>query len=354
MSGNSFGTLFKVTTWGESHGKALGAVIDGCPPGILLNEKDIQQEVDRRKPSSFMGTSRKEQDSVEILSGIFKERTTGMPISIICRNKNAKPKDYKMLENVFRPGHADYSFEKKYGIRDFRGGGRSSGRETIARVMAGAIAKKILIKNAKTKIIGHTIQVGEIKADRFEEKEINKNDIKCADSISAKKMLEHIKAVKEENDSVGGIIEIRIISPPAGLGEPVFNKLDADIAKALMSIGGVKGVSVGAGFEVAEKKGSENNDEFTIKNGEIRTKSNNAGGILGGISYGEDIIIRLAVKAPASIAKKQHTVDKKKRPATIEIEGRHDACIIPRLIIVAESMVAITLVDHLLIQKALS
>lgn len=314
MSGNSFGNFFKVTTWGESHGKALGAIVDGCPPGIKLSVKDIQLELNKRKPSeSKLSTKRKESDKVEILSGIFEGKTTGMPISMIVWNKKMKSKDYSDLKDIFRPGHADYSYYLKYGIRDYRGGGRSSGRETVARVMAGAIAKKIL-SDYKCSIKGKTVKIGKL----------------------------------EEGDSCGGIVEITVTNPPSGLGQPVFDKLDADISKAIMSIGAVKGIEFGAGFKVAELKGSENNDEFIFDKGKIHTKTNNAGGILGGISTGENIVVRFAVKPPASILQKQKTVTVKGKETTIEIKGRHDACIVPRIIPVAESMIAITLVDHIL------
>jgi chorismate synthase len=317
MPGNTFGTMFKVTTWGESHGKALGAIVDGCPSGLKLDEKDIQAELDLRKPNnSRMSTKRKESDKVEILSGVFEGKTTGMPISMIVFNKNARSKDYSELKDVFRPGHADFAYQQKYGIRDYRGGGRSSGRETVSRVMAGAIAKKILAKH-KCQVKGSTVRTGELRP----------------------------------GDSCGGIVEVIVKNPPKGLGEPVFDKLDADIAKAIMSIGAVKGVEIGAGFEVAEMRGSENNDEYEMRRGRVRTRTNNAGGVLGGISTGEDIIVRFPVKPPASIAKEQKTVSLRGRAKQINIKGRHDACIVPRVIPVAESMIAITLVDHLLRQS---
>lgn len=314
MPGNTFGNIFKVTTWGESHGKALGAIVDGCPSGLKLDERDIQSELDLRKPNdSRMSTSRKESDKVEILSGVFEGKTTGMPISMIVWNQNARSKDYSNIKDVYRPGHADFTYQEKYGIRDYRGGGRSSGRETVARVMAGAIAKKILAQQ-KCLIKSNLISTGEL----------------------------------DSGDSCGGLAEIIVKNPPKGLGEPVFDKLDADLAKAILSIGAIKGIEFGAGFKVAEMKGSENNDEYEMRRGKIRTKSNNAGGILGGISTGEDIIIRFPVKPPASIAKEQKTVTLRGRSKSISIKGRHDACIAPRVIPVAESMVAITLVDHLL------
>jgi chorismate synthase len=347
MPGNTFGTLFRVTTWGESHGPALGAVVDGCPAGFPLSEKDIQAELDRRRPGqSKVGTSRAEEDRVRILSGIFEGKTLGTPISLIVENKDQRSHDYSKIKDLYRPGHADYSFDLKFGHRDYRGGGRSSGRETISRVMAGAIAKKFLLAKEKTRIIGHTIQVGTIKASKFNEKEIEKNPLRCADPTIAKKMEQYVLKVKDEGDSVGGIVEIIVRNTPAGLGEPVFDKLQADLGKALFSIATVKGVEFGEGFRVAELKGSQNNDKFIKRAGKISTATNHAGGIYGGISIGTDLIIRLAVKPPASILKKQQTVDKNGHTAQISIEGRHDACILPRLIPVAESMVAITLMDH--------
>jgi len=353
MPGNSIGKLFRVSTWGESHGKALGVLIDGCPAGIDLNEKDVQEELDRRKPGVISGTKRAENDKVEILSGVFKGKTTGSPISMVVFNENARPDDYENIKEIYRPGHADYTYEKKYGIRDYRGGGRSSGRETVARVMAGAVAYKLL-KKSKISIIGHTIQIGHIKADKFQIKEIETNELKCADKKAALEMLKLIDEVKKEKDSIGGIIEIIIKNVPTGLGEPVFDKLDADLSKAIMSIGGVKGISIGAGFETALMKGSGNNDKYGIKNGKIRTLSNNAGGILGGISNGEDIVLRIAIKAPASIGISQKSVNSSGKIVDFKIEGRHDVCIAPRVIPVAKSMVAIVLADHLLRQSAIS
>jgi chorismate synthase len=349
MSGNSFGKLFQITTWGESHGKALGVVIDGCPPNFPLSEKDINLELARRKPGrSKVGTSRKEEDKAQILSGVFEGKTTGTPISVIIQNKNQRSRDYDSIKNLYRPGHADLSYDLKYGIRDFRGGGRASGRETVGRVIAGAVAKKYLKAKEKSEIYGHTIQVGTIKAKRFLKAEIEKNPLRCADPGAAKEMEKYILKVKSEADSVGGIAEIVVKNMPVGLGEPVFDKLEADIGKALLSIGAVKGVEFGAGFAAAEVKGSKNNDEITGKAGKITTKTNNAGGTLGGISIGTDLIIRIAVKPPASIGKEQKTIDKKGNIKKLFVKGRHDVCIVPRLIPVAESMVAIVLLDHYL------
>lgn len=354
MAGSTIGTIFRVTTFGESHGEALGVVIDGCPPGIHLKQEDIQKEVDRRRPSSGkITTSRLEQDRVEILSGIFEGKTTGMPVAMIVWNEEMRSKDYSHLKNLFRPGHADFTYELKYGIRDYRGGGRSSGRETVCRVMAGAVAKKILAANtSRTKIFGHTLQVGEVKAEKFHEIEIGKNIMRCADKDAAKKMIQYVEKLRDEGDSSGSLIEIIARSPPPGLGEPVFDKLNADIAKALFSIPTIKGVAFGKGFDVVRMKGSENNDEFFQGKSQVRTKTNNAGGTLGGISSGEDLVIDIAVKPPSSIAKKQQTIDKKGQKIDLEIKGRHDACLAPRIIPVAESMVAIVLADHFLRQKA--
>lgn len=351
MPGNTFGTLFRVTTWGESHGSALGAVIDGCPAGLLLNEKEIQAELDRRRPGqSKVGTARQEEDKVRILSGVFEGKTLGTPISLIIENKDQRSHDYSKIKNLYRPGHADLSWDLKYGFRDYRGGGRASGRETVSRVMAGAIAKKYLKLKHKTVIIGHAVQAGPVIAKTFLEKEIGENALRCAEAKTAKEMEKYILNIKAEGDSVGGIAEIIVRDTPVALGEPVFDKLQADLAKALMSIATVKGIEFGSGFNVSTLKGSENNDEFIMKNGKITTKTNHAGGIYGGISIGTDLIIRLAIKPASSILKEQKTVDQKGHKTSIKVEGRHDACIIPRLIHVAESMVAITLMDHALRQ----
>jgi len=354
MPGNTFGSLFCVTTWGESHGPALGAVIDGCPPNFPLTEKDIQIELNRRRPGqSEVGTARNEEDKVKILSGVFNGKTLGTPISLIIENKDHQSKDYSKIKNLYRPGHADLAWDIKYKIRDYRGGGRSSGRETAARVMAGAIAKKYLYSKFKTKIIGHTIQVADIKAISFNEKAIEQNNIRCADPKIAKAMEKLVLETKKDGDSVGGIAEFIIKMPPSGLGEPVFDKLQADLGKALFSIATIKGVEFGLGFESARRCGSQNNDEFINKNGKITTGTNNAGGIYGGISIGTDIIIRVAIKPASSILKTQNTVDTKGTKSTIKVEGRHDACIIPRLIPVAQSMIAIVLMDHVLRQKTM-
>lgn len=352
MPGSSIGKLFRVSTWGESHGKALGVLIDGCPPGIFLSEIDIQKELDKRKPGQTCGTKRVETDKAEILSGVFEGKTTGTPISIIVWNKDARPSDYSKIKDIYRPGHADLVYEQKYGFRDYRGGGRASGRETVARVMAGAVALKILEKK-KIAIIGHTVQIGSVRAEKFNTTEIKNNEFKCADKVAAGKMLSLIERIKKENDSIGGIFEIIVKNVPVGLGDPVFEKLDAELSKAIMSIGGVKGVSFGAGFDTATMKGSENNDKYKLKNGKIKTLSNHAGGILGGISTGEDIILRAAVKAPASIGRNQKSINSHGKLVEFKIEGRHDVCIVPRVITVAENMVAMVLADYLLRQNSI-
>ncbi len=350
--GNTFGKMFKVTTFGESHNLAIGVIVDGCPAGLRLSEADIQKELDRRKPAqSSITTQRKEKDRVKILSGVFNGITLGTPISMIVYNEDVDSRPYEKIKFRPRPNHADLTYYLKYGIYDHRGGGRASGRETLARVAAGAIAKKILKERFGTIIAGHTIKIGKIKAKKvsFDEiiKNSEKNPVRCADLESAKLMEEEILKVKKEGDSIGGIVEVVAVNVPAGLGEPVFDKLDADIAKAMMSIGAVKGVEIGLGFEFSEKRGSEVNDEFYIENNKIKTYTNNSGGILGGISNGMPIVVRVAVKPTPSIAKEQRTVDLLKwRNVKIKITGRHDPCIVPRVVPVAEAMLALVLVDH--------
>lgn len=348
MSGNSFGKMFRITTWGESHGASLGVVVDGCPPLLDLNENDIQIELSRRMPGGSEAVSpRSEADKVEILSGVFEGKTTGAPVSLLIKNTDADSSQYEKIRNVFRPGHADYTYFAKYGIRDYRGGGRSSGRETVGRVAAGAIAKKIL-QTKGIKIRGYTKQIGDIKASVIDTDEIEKNDVRCPDKNAARKMLEKIREVKKSGDSIGGIVEIIASGILPGLGEPVFDKLDADIAKALMSIGAVKGVEIGSGFMSAFLLGSQNNDEIYIKDGKVAFKTNNAGGILGGISNGDEIVARIAVKPASSISKMQMSVDVHGNKKELKVEGRHDPCICPRIVPVAEAMMAIVIADHLL------
>lgn len=344
MSGNTIGTLFRVTTWGESHGKAIGAVVDGCPPNIVLAEVDIQEELDRRRPGRGGGSSpRREEDRVEILSGTFEGKTTGTPISLIIYNKDAASGDYDEISDLFRPGHGDIAYQKKYGIRDHRGGGRASGRETAARVAAGAIARKILDR-AGIEVIACTRKLGGVTAEGTATAQMARNGLLCPNSEAARKMEARIEEARTAGDSLGGIVEILVRGCPPGLGEPVFDKIDADLAKALMSIGTVKGVEIGAGFDAAQMSGSACNDPITP--GGFTT--NNAGGILAGITNGDEIIIRVACKPIASIGKEQQTIDIYGKPASIQIKGRHDVCVIPRIIPVCEAMTAITLADHLL------
>jgi chorismate synthase len=350
MGGNSFGTLFKITTWGESHGEALGVVIDGCPPRVELSNEDIQKELDRRKPGREKGSSpRKERDRVEILSGIFEGKTTGTPISLLIRNEDVDSGPYEEWKEVFRPGQADFTYQTKYGIRDFRGGGRASARETVGRVAAGAVAKRILEKE-RFEIIAYTVELGGVRAEKVDYEEIERNALRCPDRNAANAMEKKIEEVKTQGDSLGGIVEVLVRGCPPGLGEPVFDKLEADLAKALMSIGAVRGVEVGAGFTVARMLGSQCNDPIGPKGFE----KNDAGGILGGISNGADIVLRVAVKPIPSISLEQKTVDQSMQPVSLKIKGRHDVSAIPRINPVCEAMVAIVLVDHLLRQRALN
>ena len=347
MAGNTFGKVFRVTTWGESHGPALGAVIDGCPPGMELDVADIQKDLEKRRPGKGAGESpRKEPDQVEILSGTFDGLTTGTPISLIIYNKDAQSKAYDHLQNIFRPGHGDLTYLEKYGIRDHRGGGRASARETAARVAAGAVARKVLAEN-DISVIAYTVAMGDIATSRRNMKEISGNRLCCPDKESAARMEELINTIWKKGDSLGGVVEVRATGCPAGLGEPVFDKLDAALAQALMSIGAVKGVEIGAGFRAAELLGSENNDPITQKG----YKTNNAGGILAGISNGDAIIARVAVKPIPSISLEQDTLNLDKEPVKIKIGGRHDISAIPRIVPVCEAMVCLCLADHLLRQK---
>ena len=349
--GNSFGKLFTIASFGESHGRCVGVIIDGCPAGLPVSLEDIQQEVNKRRPQTGVAsTTRAEEDKAEILSGILNDRTTGAPICLLIWNQDVDSSQYQKNRFLLRPGHADYTAYIKYGgFNDFRGGGRFSGRITATFVMAGAIARKLL-NTVGVEVLAHTIEIGGIKAQPKGLEEIRQNvdrdPLKCADPEAAKKMLRVIEQARAEGDSVGGIIEGTALNVPTGLGESVFDTLEGDLAKALFAIPAVKGVEFGSGFSAAEKRGSENNDPFVIKNGKIVTTTNNAGGILGGISDGMPIVVRVAVKPTPSIAKKQQTVDiDKMESATLEIEGRHDACIVPRAVPVVESMMAVTLCD---------
>ena len=348
---NSLGRLFTITSFGESHGDCVGVIIDGCPAGLPLTEQDIQQEIDKRRPGTWVATTaRVEEDKVEILAGVFNGHTTGAPICLLIWNKDVDSSTYERTRFLPRPGHADYTAFMKYGgFNDFRGGGRFSGRITATFVMAGAVAKKLL-NLIGVEVLAHTVAIGDIKArikgfDDIREN-VDKNPVRCADLRAAEEMIKVIEKAKEEGDSVGGIIEGVALNVPAGLGEPVFDTLEGDLAKALFAIPAVKGVEFGSGFQAAERRGSENNDPFTIKNGKIITATNNAGGVLGGISNGMPIVVRVAVKPTSSIAKSQPTVNiKSMENASLAIEGRHDACIVPRAVPVVESMVAVTLCD---------
>ncbi len=346
---NSFGKLFTITSFGESHGTCTGTVIDGCPAGLPVSGEDIQREVDKRKPTSPIATTRAEEDKVEILSGIFDGYTTGAPICLLIWNKDIDSSEYERIRYLPRPSHADYTAFMKYGgFNDFRGGGRFSGRITATFVMAGAIAKKLL-NLIGAEVLAHTVEIGGLKAQPKgldEIRQANQNPLKCADPEAAKEMLKAIEQAKGEGDSVGGIIEGMALNVPAGLGEPVFDTLEGDLAKALFAIPAVKGIEFGSGFSAARKRGSENNDPFTTKNGKIETLTNNAGGILGGISNGMPIVVRVAVKPTSSIAKKQETVNiEKMELSSLEVRGRHDACIVPRAVPVVEAMMAVTLCD---------
>ena len=352
MAGNIFGELFKVTTFGESHGPAIGLVIDGVPSQLPLSESDIQVDLDRRRPGqSKITTQRKESDTVEILSGVFEGKTTGTPLAMLIRNEDQRSKDYSNIKDLFRPGHADYTYLAKYGFRDYRGGGRSSGRETACRVAAGAVAKKILVKH-KVKIIAYTLAVGDIYAQKIDYSVIEKNLVRAPDMAASEKMIRLIEEVRKDGDSIGGILEAVINNCPAGLGDPAFDKLNSRLAAALMSIATVKGIEFGAGFKVARMRGSENNDVFTAKGGKVSTKTNNSGGILGGISSGEPIVLRLALKPPSSIAKFQKTVTTDFKETDVQVKGRHDPCLCPRVVPVVEAMIALTLVDCMMIQKS--
>lgn len=352
MPGNSFGHLFRLTTWGESHGPAVGCTLDGCPAGLELRVEDIQRELDRRRVGqSKVSSQRQEADQVQILSGVFEGRTTGAPISMVVFNSDAKSSHYENIKDLYRPGHADYSWDAKYGFRDWRGGGRSSARETIGRVAGGAIAK-LLLARAGVSIVGYTLQLGELRAQVIDEAEIERNIMRCPDPQVAALMVERVDQARHARDSLGGVVEVRARGVPPGLGEPVFDKLQADIGKAMFSIPAIKGVEIGEGFGVVDLRGSQNNDPFARRDdGSIGTTSNRHGGILGGISTGEEIVVRLAAKPPPSIAQPQQTVDREGNPTTIEVHGRHDPTVLPRLVPVAEAMLALVLADHLLRQR---
>lgn len=349
MSGNSFGKLFTVTTFGESHGPALGAIVDGCPPGLALSEADLQADLDRRKPGqSRHTTQRRETDQVKILSGVFEGKTTGTPIGLLIENVDARSQDYSKIADRFRPAHADYTYQQKYGIRDYRGGGRASARETAMRVAAGAIAKKWLRERFGVLVRGYLAQLGPIKIENLDWDEVNKNAFFCGDAMKVRELEAYMDALRREGNSIGARINVVASNVPVGLGEPVFDRLDADIAHALMSINAVKGVEIGAGFASVEQKGTEHRDEITPE----AFLSNNAGGILGGISSGQDILASIALKPTSSIHLPGHSIDVAGNPVEVVTTGRHDPCVGIRATPIAEAMLAIVLMDHALRHRA--
>ncbi len=351
MAGSTFGTVFRIMTWGESHGAGVGVTIDGCPAGLSLCEQDIKRYLDRRKPGqSKFTTARQEGDEVELLSGVFDEKTTGTPIALMVRNMDQRSRDYTAIMDVYRPGHGDYCFDAKYGFRDYRGGGRSSGRETIGRVAAGAVACKFLSSYGIT-VDAYTKSIGEIEIspERFDLAKRDENKLYMPDDIAAEKAAAYLEQLMEEKDSAGGVVECVIRGLPAGVGEPVFDKLDACLAKAVMSIGAVKGFEIGDGFEAAKSRGSVNNDEFYIDpEGKVRKRTNHSGGILGGISDGSDVIFRAAFKPTPSIARPQQTVNRAGENVEIIVKGRHDPVVVPRAVVVVEAMAALAIADLLL------
>jgi len=354
VAGNSIGHIFKLCTFGESHGEAIGGIIDGCPAGLKIDFDFVQRELDRRKPGqSHIVTQRKESDEVKFLSGIFEGVTTGAPIGFIIYNENQKSKDYEHLKDAFRPSHADFTYEKKYGLRDYRGGGRSSARETASRVVAGAVAKLVL-QHYKIKIFAYVSQVQNIKLNKSHTEinpvDIEKNVVRCPDEKIARKMIEHIENIRKQGDTVGGIVTCVAQNVPVGLGEPVFDKLHADLGKAMLSINAVKGFEYGAGFNSVNYKGSELNDIFENRNG-IRTKTNHSGGIQGGISNGEDIYFNVAFKPVATVMQQQQSVNKSGEEIILEGKGRHDPCVLPRAVPIVEAMTALVLADYLLLNK---
>jgi len=359
MAGNTFGQLFQITTFGESHGGAVGCVVDGCPPDLKISAEDIQKDLDRRKPGQSKITSpRKEEDRIEILSGVFEGKTTGTPIMMMARNKDTRPEDYEKLKDVFRPSHADFTYEKKYGARNWQGSGRASARETLARVASGAIAKKFLKEKLNIEFLAYVEQVGRIKirnvgVGRDRPVQIESNIIRCPDENVAERMIQLINRLKQEGDSVGGVIRGIVKNVPPGLGEPVFDKLSADLGKAMLSIPAVKGFEIGSGFEGAKMRGSQHNDSFFVdKKNQVRTKTNFSGGIQGGISNGEDIYFRVAFKPVSTIRKAQKTVNRQKQEVILEAVGRHDPCVLPRAVPIVEAMAALVIMDHYLRHKA--
>ncbi len=351
---NSYGTLFKISTFGESHGPAIGVVIDGCPAGLDIDETFIQAELTRRRPGqSKITTQRKEDDTFKILSGVFEGKSTGAPIAIVIDNQDQRSKDYSHLENTFRPSHADYTYQEKYGIRDHRGGGRSSARETAARVAAGAVAKLLLLEH-KIEISAFVSQVGDVTAPHYTTLDLRKTEdtiVRCPDASTAEKMIALIDQVRLERDTIGGLVTCVIKNSPVGLGEPVFDKLHAELGKAMLSINAVKGFEYGSGFDGIKLRGSQHNDEFVNEGGKIRTKTNHSGGVQGGISNGEDIYFNVAFKPVATIMQDQQSVDKDGNEVVVSGKGRHDPCVVPRAVPIVESMAALVMADFLLREK---
>lgn len=354
--GNTFGHLFRITTWGESHGGAVGVVVDGCPPRMALSEADIQAELDRRRPGqSRITTQRQEEDVCRILSGVFEGHTLGSPISVLVWNTDAKPEHYAPFQHTYRPSHADYAYDAKYGIRNWQGGGRASARETIGRVAAGAIAKKLLREQCGTEIIAYVKQIHKIRADvdplTVTQEHVESNIVRCPDTACVDEMIGHIDWARREGDSLGGVVEVVVRQTPVGLGMPVFDKLEADLAKALMSLPASKGFEIGSGFAGTELMGSEHNDAYEMRDGRVHTRTNNSGGTQGGISIGEPLLMRIAFKPTATIAKAQETVNDEGEAAILAARGRHDPCVLPRAVPMVEAMVALTLADHYLRQR---
>ena len=358
--GSTFGQLFRITTFGESHGGGVGVVIDGCPPRISLSEADLQRELDRRRPGqSALVSSRQEADRCEILSGVFDGATLGTPIALLVRNEDARPEAYREMKETFRPSHADFTYEAKYGIRNWQGGGRASARETIGRVAAGAVARQVLANfHPEIELVTYVTHVYDIAATvdagSVTREQVEANPTRCPDAVAAKKMIQAIAQAQSEGDSLGGIIECVIRGVPPGFGEPVFDKLEADLAKAMLSLPATKGFEIGSGFAAAAMKGSEHNDPFEMRAGKVRTTTNRSGGVQGGISNGENILFRVAFKPTATIAREQKTVTAAKEETTLAARGRHDPCVLPRAVPMVEAMAALVLCDHALRQKAIA
>ena len=355
--GNTFGKIFQISTWGESHGPAVGVTIDGCPAGVPIDEEAIQIELDRRRPGqSDITTPRSEDDRLEVLSGVFEGVSTGAPILLMVRNKDARPQAYDHLKDVYRPSHADYTYQAKYGHRDHRGGGRSSARETIGRVAAGAIARRILADSAGVELIAYVRRIHDIEAEidaaSVARDAVESNTVRCPDSDAAEKMIERIKQLRKEGDSAGGLVELVARGLPVGLGEPVFDRLEADLAKAMLSLPATKGFEVGSGFDGTRLTGSAHNDAFYKDGDEVRTRSNNSGGVQGGISNGEDLVCRIAFKPTATINKEQETVSTSGEETVLKARGRHDPCVLPRAVPIVEAMAALVLVDHWFLDRS--